>query len=284
MRQLATTTAMALSAAALAAPWAALAATDLPQAADAVPGHPGVTYLDLLRQAIPDLAYNAADKQVEGHLDSLRHIFGKQAESEPPDPLVASFVEVRRIKAGGRPRLALLVDLGQSDQSTASTSLLALYDDAPKPKLLDALDVGVDKETGFNDKPSQIALGPADDALVTFSGHGNSNQGYAQRLVIFVRNDRLRLIDDISLLSDVYCGYRRDETPTFATRPGSPYASLVVTVTERLKHTGEDCGDQAVPAPYVHTYRATYRWDAAKGAFVGHGDLGKLDKLNEARF
>ena len=99
-----------------------------------------------------------------------------------------------------------------------------------------------------------------------------------------MRGDRLRLIDEIFVLSDSACGYRREETPTFATKLGSPYASLEVTVTERLKHLDEDCGDQAVPATYVHTYRATYRWDAAKGAFVSHGDLDKLDKLNRGRF
>jgi hypothetical protein len=227
---------------------------------------------------------NAADKQVEGHLQSLRHIMGKGAGGDPPDPLVVDVLEVRPIKAGGRPRLVVLADLGQAEDSAQSTALMALYDDAPRPKLLDAVDVGVDKDTGFNEKPSQIALGPGDDALVTYSEHSNSNQSYQDRLVIYVRNDRLRLIDDIFVLSDSACGYRREETPAFATQPGSPYASLGVTVTERLQHLDEDCGDQTVPKRYVRTYRATYRWDAAKAAFVSHGDLGKLDKLNRRRF
>jgi hypothetical protein len=251
---------------------------------DLVPGHPGVTYLQLLRQAIPDLAYNPATKQVEGHLKSLRHIMGDGAGGDPPDPLVADFLEVRQIKAGGRPRLVVLADLGQAEDSAQSTTLMALYDDAPRPKLLDAVDVGVDKDTGFNEKPSQLALGAGDDALVILSGHGNSNQSYQARLVIFVRGDRLRLIDDIFVLSDNACGYQRDETPVFTTQPGAPYAALQVTVTERLKRLDEDCGDQAVPPPYVRTYHATYRWDAAKGAFVGHGDLVRLDKLNRGRF
>lgn len=276
-------TAIAL-AAALAWP-AAGGAADLPEVTDAAPGHPGVTYLALLKQVIPDLAYSAADKQVEGHLKSLRHILGKGSQSDPPDPVTPSFVEPRVIKAGGKTRLALLVDLGQAEDSTASTTLLALYDDAARPKLLDAVDVGTDKETGFNDSPSQLSLGPGDDALVTVSGHGNSNQSYQQRLVIFVRKDRLRALADVFVFNDVYCGYRRDETPVFATRPGSPYAALEVTVTERLTHLDEDCGDDKIPAPYVHIYRGAWRWDAAKGDFVAQGgDLGKLDKINEARF
>lgn len=256
-----------------------------PQVGDAVPGHPGVTSLDLLRQVIPDLAYNSATKQVEGHLKFLRHILGKDAQNDPPDPVVLQYgVEVRRIRASGRPRLALLADLGQPDESVASMDLLALYDDGPKPKLLDAVDVGVDKLSGFNDNPSQISLGRGDDALVTYSEHFNSDQSYAQRLIIFVRGDRWKLLDDISLLSDQYCGYKRQEEPAFATKPGTPYGALTVTVTETLTHTDEDCGDQVVPAPYAHTYRSTYRWDAAKGEFVAHGDMDRLDKLNEKRF
>jgi hypothetical protein len=255
---------------------------DPPEVTDAVPGHPRVTYLDLLRQAIPDLAMNAADKQVEGHLKALRHIWGKQAEGDPPDPLVADFVEVRHIKAAGRPRLVVLADLGQADDSAQSTTLMALFDDAPRPRLLDAVDVGVDKETGFNADPSQIALGLGDDALVTLSQHGNSNQGYANRLVIFVRGDRFKLLDSFFTLSNSYCGYRRDETPSFATKPALPYATLAVTVTEKLTHIDETC-DEPPPAAYTHIWRAAYRWDAAKGAFVGHGNLEKLDKLNQGR-
>ena len=248
---------------------------------DAVPGHPGVTYLALMQQAIPDLAYNPATRQVEGHLKSLRHIMGKAAGGEPPDPVVVSFVEDIRLNAGGRPRIAVLADLGQSKDSAQSTTLLALFDNAPKPRVLDAVDVGVDKETSFDQHPT-LTLGPGDDALVTYSEHFNSNQTYAQRLMIFVRGDRLRLIDDLFLLSDSACGFKRAETPTFATRPASPYATLVVTVTETLKHLDEQC-DAPPPAPYVHTYQATYRWDAARGGFVGQGDLDKLDKLNQGR-
>jgi hypothetical protein len=261
---------------------AVASAADLPEVTDTVPGHPGVTYLQLLRQAIPGLAMNPASKQAEGHLASLRHIMGKGQASDPPDPVTADFLEVRHIKAGGKPRLVVLADLGQAEDSTQSTTLLALYDDAPRPKLLDAVDVGVDKQTGFNEAPSQIALGPGDDALVTYSEHGNSNQGYANRLVIYVRGDRFRLLDSFFALSDVTCGYRRDETPSFMTTPATPYATLEVTVTETLTHVDEQCDKPPLPT-YTRTYRAAYRWDAAKGAFVGHGDLGRLDKLNRGR-
>src|SRR5262245_24445844 len=39
----------------------------LKDAGDAVPGHPGLTYADLVRQAVPDLGPSADDRRVEGH-------------------------------------------------------------------------------------------------------------------------------------------------------------------------------------------------------------------------
>ena len=114
-----------LATAALGWPLTGLAAPDQPEVTSALTGHPGVTYLSLLRQAIADLSYNAADKQVEGHLKSLRHIMGETAGGDPPDPVVVGFIEVRHIKAGGRPRLVVLADLGQAQDSAQSTTLMA---------------------------------------------------------------------------------------------------------------------------------------------------------------
>lgn len=265
----------------------AMADTTLPEAHDAVPGHPGVTYMDLLRQVIPDLADSAADKQTQGHFGkSPRHLAGKNSAADPPDPLVASYLEDVRIRAGGRGRIVLLLDLGQSPESAQDTALMALYDDGPKPRLLDAVDVGVDKDTGFND-PKRLSLGPGDDALITESEHSNSDQAYVARLLVLVRNDRFQLIDDVFAFSDQGCGWSRDETPIFTTRPdpGHAYRRINVVIHEVLKRTDEDCGDNKIPKAYARTWRGAWRWDASRGEFKSAGgDLDRLDTLNEARF
>jgi hypothetical protein len=254
---------------------------------DTVPGHPGVTWLDLIKQKIPDLAWNAADKAIEGHLaQPLTHLAGRTYQTDPPDPVVLSFISVRRIHAGGQPRIVVMADLGQAGDVVEGTTMLALYDDASTPKLLDAVDVGVDKDTAF-DAHDLLPLGPGDDALVTYSEHFNSNQTYAGRLLLFVRDDRFQLIAHVFTLSDRYCGYERAETPMFSTRPqaASPYPRIDLVVTETLKRTGEDCDDDALPTPYTRSFRATYRWDAGKGAFAAdESGLDTLDKENEARF
>ncbi len=252
-----------------------------------VPGHGAVTYLDLLKQAIPDLADNTADKQVEGHLAKLlRHIAGGENGGDPPDPIVIGLVEAVRIQAGGRPRLAILADLGQTDDRVAGTSLLALFDDAPTPRLLDAVDVAMDRDTSFSEH-ERLRLSPGQEALVTYSEHFNTSQTYGFHTLIFVRHDRLALLEQVFTLSSRECGWLRTENPTFTVRPDphSPYGQLEVAVRVALtRDKTEDCGTPA-PRPYVRTYRATYRWDARRQEFVTpSGQLTRLWKINQAHF
>jgi hypothetical protein len=252
-----------------------------------VPGHPHVTYLELLRQVVPSLAENEANSDIEGHLvRPLRHIAGKDYEGDAPDPVtLSSIVESREIMSGGKKRLVVLADLGPDPDRAYNTALLALYDDGPKPRLLDAVDVGVDKDTAFNDQET-LSLGPGDTALVTVSEHFNSNQSYDPRVLILVRGDRFHLIDTIFVINEHACGWERTEEPVFTTAPdpGSRYAAIVATVTETLKRNDDDCGEEPVPKAYKRVWRTVWRWDEAKGAYVdrAHG-LDKLEKLNSGR-
>ena len=144
-------------------------------AGDAVAGHPGLTYLDLVRQLVPDLALNPATNQVEGHLKAApRHVTGPNADDEVPDPVVLGFIEDQRIEVGGRKRIAVLADLGSSPDQVAGMSVLMLFDDAAKPRLLDAAGVAVDKDTGFADH-AQLPLGPGDNALISYSEHDDAD-------------------------------------------------------------------------------------------------------------
>lgn len=252
-----------------------------------VPGHGAVTYLDLLKQAIPDLLDNAADKQVEGHLAKpLRHIAGAENGGDPPDPVVIGLIEAVRIQVGGRPRLAILADLGHAEDSVAGVSLLALFDDAPTPHLLDAADVAMDKDTSFSEH-ERLRLGPGDEALITYSEHFNTSQTYGFHTLIFVRHDRLALLEQVFTLSSRECGWQRTEDPTFTVRPDphSPYGQLEVAVRVALKRDEtEGCGTPA-PRPYVRTYRDTYRWDARRQKFVTPSvQLKQLWKINQANF
>jgi hypothetical protein len=252
---------------------------------DAVPGAHAVTYLDLLRQIVPDIA--ATDNGYEGHKTiELRHIGGDEMASEAPDPIDVSTVEVLPVQADGKDRLLLLVDLGQAEDSAQSSTVLALFSQGDNPKLLDVADVGYDRFTGFGE-PAKLALGEGKTVVVTQSSHFNSNQNYEATPLILLRNDRLQLVDVVWTFDDHSCSYERDEVPTFRAgdRDARAYSDIVVTVTETTTLSNEDCGDEQPPKPGTRNFTVTYRWDEAASKFVPDSDaLEKLAKENEERF
>jgi hypothetical protein len=253
---------------------------------DAVAGHPGVTYLALLRQAIPDLADYPDAKDAEGSLKRVRHLAGKGFTGQPPDPVAITAVEDVRFRSGGRPRIAILANLGPSAGSSLSSTLLAVFDDAPRPRLLDVADVGLDIDTGFDVRPT-FALGPGDDALVTHSWHANSNQTFGRRLLAILRGDALQPIGIVDTFEDHACGWVRTEEPTFTARPGAGHAlpRIDVAVVEAMEPNDEDCAGAKPPKAYQRTWRGGWRWSATTGAYhPAPGDLDRLDKRNASRF
>jgi hypothetical protein len=252
---------------------------------DAVPGTHGVTYLDLVRQIVPDIA--ATDHGYEGHKTiELRHIGGDDMASEPPDPIDVSTIELLPVQADGKDRLLLLVDLGYGDATVESFSVLALFSTGDGPKLLDAADVGYDRFTGFND-PASLSLGEGKTLIITQSSHSNSNEYYLATPMILLRNDRLQLVDVVWAFGDHSCSYARDETPTFraGNRDARSYSDIVATVTETVTLSNEDCGDEQPPKPSKRTITVTYRWDEASSKFKPDSNaFEKLAKENEERF
>jgi hypothetical protein len=250
-----------------------------------VPGTHGVTYLDLLRQIVPDIA--AIDNGYEGHRTiELRHIGGDEMASDAPDPIDVSAISVLPVQSDGKDRLLLLVDLGYSDTSVASFSVLALLTTGDGPKLLDAADVGYDRLTGFNE-PAALSLGEGKTLIITQSSHFNSNQNYEATPMILLRNDRLQLVDVVWTFDDHSCSYERHEVPHFRSgdRDARAYFDVVATVTETTTLSNEDCGDEQPPQPGTRTFTVTYRWDDAVSKFLPDSDaFDRLAKENEERF
>ena len=278
--------ALALAATAVPATTAWSAAPTPPpptEVTDKVPGHGELTWLDLLKQVIPDLAEDPASGKAQGHLKApIRHLAGPSSDESPPDPVEAQFIEVQRIRAGGRPRILVMADLGPAQDSVSSYTLLALFDDAATPRLLDVVDVGLDRDTSFSGQAKR-RLGPGDDAVVTYSEHFNSSQTYSSWMVAYVRRDRLALAAKVFALSSRECGWERLETPTFTTHPdpGRALGRIDVVVREaRTRDTEAGC-DQPPPKAYVRFWRASYRWDAPRQRYVTHShDLERLAKRN----
>ncbi|HXQ16844.1 MAG TPA: hypothetical protein VN814_19695 [Caulobacteraceae bacterium] len=254
---------------------------------DPVPGHPGMTYLDLIKQAVPDLAENDADDQVEGHFaKNPRHIAGPDFQGDPPDSVTLGLIEDQRIKIGGKPRIALLVDLGPKPDRVEGLALLMLFTDTPHPKLLDDADVGVDKDSVLAEH-AVLPLGPGDDALVTYSEHDDADLTMGGYVLISPVGDHLKLIQFMQLTSVVACGWSDMETTKFSTAPdpGRAYRKIEVRVSSRFRHTDPSCGARDVPKTHSTAFSAAYRWNAAAHRFETTSNIeARWKAYNDAVF
>jgi hypothetical protein len=256
---------------------------------DRVTGAPGVTYFDLMKQVVTDLDNGQAEPKAH-QIVSYRHIEGKDAKTDPAGPVSVGSLTALPIHADGKTRLALMADLGESDGNVAEFMLLALFDNAATPKLLDVVEVGNDRLTGFADKPL-VPLGPDSDLIRIDSDHSNADEDYVDTEFIFVRDGRFHLVDAISTFDVKTCTFSLSQEPAVTTRPdrGSPYRRIVVTVREKVKLQDDvtGCSETKLPRGFVRLFRATYRWDAKRQDFVTPSkDMEELakknDKLNSA--
>jgi hypothetical protein len=272
----------------LGSPAFAAKADDTPplvHADDKVPGHPGMTYLDLMRIALPTLKLSDDDNQVEGRppKHTPRHLGGKAFEGPPADPVTLDTMQDWRIRIGGRRRIALLADLGPKPETVAELELLILFDDeGPTPRVLDMADVGTDRYSGY---AGRLKLGPRDDGLVTYSEHNDADITMGAYMIVSTVGDRLKMVDWFGVTSENLCSWTGEEKARFATTPdpGRAYRRIAVTVSAEFRHTGEDgCNDEKLPTKGVLRFRASYRWNAAAGRYeITRSELPALAKLND---
>jgi hypothetical protein len=262
----------------------------LVEPSDPVAGHSGLTYFDLMKMVVTDLAPERKGGEATAHqIVNYRHIEGKDAKTVPAGGVAIQYLMPLEIHSDGKARLALMADLGPSDEAVAEFVLLALFDISGKPKLLDVVEVGTDRLTGFADTPL-LPLGHGTDLIWIDSDHFNSDEDFVKTELIFVRNSRFHLIDAVYTYNAKSCTYQLTEWPVVKTLadPARRHRRIVLTIPEKvaLQHDA-DCGDEKAPDPFVRTFYARYRWNAHRRAFVTTSStlekLGKEnDKLNSA--
>jgi hypothetical protein len=280
MRALPTVLAASLFAVALSSSPAAAAALG-----DPVEGEPGVTYLDLLAEAVPGLSLLPDGRATGGAPIPFRHIADPSCPCDPPETVAIDAVEALPFRSAGRDRLFVLARISEEGWNVGGTVLLMLFDLAAEPRLLDVADVALDANVAFAENPL-LDLSSGDQAVLVESSHWNSSQTYLATQMIFAPADKLLLIGEVSTFSDRSCAFERTQSLSFDTiaGPTQPYADIRVRVEEELTATDEDC-DEEPAAPYARTVEATYRWDAAAERFAPDSDaLDMLAAENEKRF
>jgi hypothetical protein len=253
-----------------------------PDLAETVAGHGSVTYLDLARMVVPDLAEK--DGAYVGSVPvAMRDLSGDAEAAAAPEATSLFNAAALEIHAGGKDRLLLLFDLGQAQDSAEGYAPLALYDLGGEPKLLDVANVASDRSTYFRD-PGKFAIGAGDDAVTTMSMHFNSNQTYMTTDLITVQDDRLALVDSIFTLDEQSCAYERTQQLSFSSGTGDTYPPIIATVTDATEPTAEAC-DEVLPARATKNIVVTYRWDVGKARYMPDSDaFMKLANEDEKRF
>lgn len=243
---------------------------------DPIPGHPDLTYGDLLKQVIPDLAEDGAS----GHLpDGIRHV-DSDAEGEAPTSVNIPYLNVERVEVGGKPTLWLLSDLG--DGGTLGTyTLLSVFTDDTQPKLVDAAEVDADRFTNFNGTPLRISK--TDEAMLVDSNHFNSEQNYSSQDLVFIRDGKLTVGASFLVFGVHTCHLFQEETLALSSGSGGkgywPFKAVITRVQGRNKDDAEDCLAEDAPTK-TKAFSATYSWNAATG---GYRTTSKaLDQLAEA--
>lgn len=251
---------------------------------DGVPGHPGVAYLDLLKQIVPDLT--PGDNGATGHATKpFRNIAGPDFAGDPPDPLEVTYVEPLVIEAEGKQRLLVIADFGATPDRVADEAVMGLFDDSPTPRLLDFAEVALDRFTGFATAPT-VRIGPHDQAVAVVSSHSNSSQSYQPSALIFVRHGKLELVDTFFAFGETECNLRQDETLSFKTTAGSgsPYWPVTATILRAIgRSKGEDCPEPRPSQTVKKTFSATYSWNAKVQKFMTKSrQLSQLAKADAA--
>lgn len=257
---------------------AALLAAASPAAAerhalsDTVAGHPGVTYASLLRQIIPDLKKDG-DTWKGSAMAHYRHLFGKSSDNGPPESIAISEIDVHQAREGGKERLVLLTS--NSDAPNEWFAILAAFDTAKNPRLLDAANIAGDQANAFFFTP-KLPIGANSDVLFVTSTHWNSEQSYASISAVTLRNGKLAPALTVFTIDTHSCTYNRSQELTFSTK-GTDISARIVETTAL---SGEDCGQKPSEKNGTRTITDTWTWNPKKNAYVPR--TGAIDRLGKA--
>lgn len=250
-----------------------------------VPGHAGVTYADLMKLAIPDLAEQKDGSWKGANVPVLNDIGGKPTQNDISDGFGFGAVEVLKVKEGGKSRLLLLTSDSRAD---SFAEVLAVFDDEPPmPQLLDAADAGHDRLTSFGN--ATLKLDDGTDLFVIENMHSNSNQSYVEDALLFLKDGKLQQATSVLSFGERVCTHEMSETPEFKTvfDAHARYRAVVATVTQETVLTDLDCGSDGVKRPSAgkRIFRDVFHWDDKRGEFRSKTDvLGQLAKEDEKRY
>jgi len=234
---------------------------DFIEPSDRVSASFNTTYLDLALQFAPGLNTTPADGS---DLAKLPHLGGREMSATIAKPAIRS-IERLDIMRNGTPALLLLFDLGSADDAAQTVTVLALYDMASAPRLVDAMDVGLDRETSFQE-PRYEALSPEIGMIFLRNSHHNAGEEYLQTSLIGLWKGKLHEVDTVFSMS--WNANDRRISTTFVFTPVKNAAAFDAAVEIKKIQCEDYCDPDSEGLTKIEYLQVRYQWDAASNTFL----------------
>jgi hypothetical protein len=229
----------------------------------AVPGIPGKSWMDLLKQLFPDLAVGPKNEAVVRGGIALRPIEEDGAfTDECLDELKLRSLEFAQVRISGKNRLII----GVATDGDTCAAPLALFEGSGDGKLLDAANVKQDKNYSFG-RNFVRSLGEDGQLVVVTNFHTNAGEGYDTETLILATADKLSPIGSVFAKSEIDCRRSIAEEATISLAPDyGPFARITGYVKSSTRRVAPDC--QTPQGKEMITIdRFDWRWSAARQAY-----------------
>jgi hypothetical protein len=230
-----------------------------------VPSLTGRSWLDLLRQAMPDLKAGDPKSDVAAtatQVQSMRPMPPSNEPLDPSRPIEIARLATARVEIDGRLRWIVL---GEQDSFEAAP--LMLFEADGEGKLLDVVDTVGDMHTDL-DASGPVALGAGGVVVGVRNWHDNSSESFNQLMLVLVARDRFSLVTETGTYGSRSKDKDESAEASFAVRPdkGRALARIDTLVKQRTQRLAGDF-QTPIGKPVVELFRASYRWNAAKGQY-----------------
>jgi len=246
-----------------------------------VPGHSGVNYADLIKQAIPGLELDEHADWTGAMPDGIRHVEGDDYGGEKPAAVKITYIDVAVVESAGHPTIWVLANLGEGG-NLGTYTLLMVFDDSAIPKLIDEAEVDMDRFTDLSGSP--IRISKTDEAMIVDTNHFNAGESYNDAILLFLNKGKIEMIGDVARYQVRACTLFRLEDLTVTATPKGKGMWPITTKVVRREAKFDECTDLEEPKDSDYrttTFAAVYSWDGMTGQYVTKSDtLPRLYELD----
>jgi len=228
---------------------------------DPISASSGTTYADLARLFAPGLGGRTTDNI----LASVRHLGGPDMAVPSPDREIENISRLD-IETQGKPQTLVLFDFGRAEDAAQSISVLALYDLSGAPRLLDAMDVGMDLFTSFQE-PEFLAQSSRLGVVFLRSSHSNAGEEFVQTSIVGIWSGKLNAVDTIGTMNWNGCSASISVPVSFSAVRGAEALEATADVQKQALDGG--CPALELEKKIKNRrLKARYSWDERAGKFI----------------